>query len=72
MRTLYEEALKGIAYWVAVLNEAEQLVGKELEDQSVYLGKIPVRFAGTDGELVGHLVDEIGGIWAFRAEEEER
>jgi hypothetical protein len=64
--SLYSDAINGIAYWVDVLNDAEKFVGEDKEDQSIYLDKIPVRLSGSTGELVGYLVDEIGGEWSFR------
>lgn len=70
MTHLYSDALGGITYWIKVLNDAEQLVTDEKEDLSVYLDKIPVRLAGSSGELVGYLVDEIGGEWSFRSPED--
>lgn len=60
---MYEEFLEGLLFWVKVLNEAEKLVGVNVDhDQVPYLGKIPVYLSD---EIVGYLVDEIGGVWSY-------
>lgn len=61
---IYVEQMDAITDLLRMLDAWEKRHGSEL----MIANKIEVRYAQADGEEppYGHLVDEIGGVWAFR------
>lgn len=63
---MYEEFLKAILAYVQALNAVE----KDIPADAAYLANVPVCM---DHELVGFLVDEVGGVWSYRdADDDDR
>lgn len=63
---MYEEFLESILYWLKIVNAADNFTLSA--EGTCYLAEIPLMF---DGEVVGHLRDEIGGAWSYHPIERE-
>lgn len=61
VQNLYPEQLREIAEFISVLNKFTTTVEKTIQ-----VGQIPI-FDDGGQTLLGHVMDEIGGAWSFRA-----
>jgi hypothetical protein len=64
---MYEEFVERLLFWIHTLNVAEKQIEKEEVGVHPYLGEIPVML---ENEVIGHLVDRIGGVWSYEAKGE--
>lgn len=65
---MYEDFLETILTYIKALNTADEEISKRAERAGSSItfpeiGNIPVSL---DGQLVGHLVDELGGMWSYQ------
>ena len=61
---MYQEFLQVVLIYIEALNAADQKIDALGFDSMLFptLGRIPLVM---DEEHVGHLVDEIGGVWSL-------
>ena len=65
---MYQEFLQVILIYIAALNEADKKIDALGYDSLLFptLERIPLVM---DEQIVGYLVDEIGGIWSYASAE---